>query len=238
MRSLTSLEKERDDLRARHTAETTAGEWQRADTTRRKLLRVLDAIHDLKEKADGLLESVPVCLTEMGDSEPYPTRITGHHVFRFSNNTPTRDRVEDTDWQFTVGGIEYEISCYQFNHICEFDFKPKASRGYASPDRRMSVQEVMRIYATVAKTVLEYARKHNPGIIEILNKDKRRTHIVQRIAKKLEGAWDYKIILTGNRMVAYKGDDNYPEAKALLDRAAQDAIEDGNVVDQKMQHTR
>jgi hypothetical protein len=55
VRTLQSLQNQEQKLRALHTAQTTAGKWREAQTTRDKLKMVLDQIHELKSKADAML---------------------------------------------------------------------------------------------------------------------------------------------------------------------------------------
>ena len=203
MRTLDSLEKEASQLRARHTRETDAGEWQRADITRKKLIRVLDAIHDLKEKADGLLESVPVCLTEMGDSTPYPVRQTG-----------------DGMWQFTAENQEYVVAAMG-SSVIEFGFSPLNAKGQMTMDADTSFGAggVIRIYTTVIQIIVDYMREYSPGIIMLRHRDSRRAHIFKRLIYKATAALPYTLSIIDRIVIMYKNEGDYPEkAKALIDR--------------------
>ena len=59
MRTLDSWKREEARLRARHTQQTSDEKWREADTTRRKLIMVLDKINELEKAASALLPKPP-----------------------------------------------------------------------------------------------------------------------------------------------------------------------------------
>lgn len=56
MRTLDSWRKQEAKLRALHTQQTSAGQWLQAQTTRTKLIAVLNKIKELEDAADKLLQ--------------------------------------------------------------------------------------------------------------------------------------------------------------------------------------
>jgi hypothetical protein len=55
MLTLDGLKKKEEKLRALHAQQTAAGQRQKAQTTRRKLIAALNQIKDLEDRADTLL---------------------------------------------------------------------------------------------------------------------------------------------------------------------------------------
>lgn len=55
MRTLDSLRRQETKLRQKHTEQAAAGQWLQAQTTRGKLITVLNAIKELEETANKIL---------------------------------------------------------------------------------------------------------------------------------------------------------------------------------------